>query len=201
YAFLVGFLLNGLAGFGWTDVRTFAVVRILTTTFLCGATWGLAYYVSYLYTGRTSVRLALGIYFIATYALLVSTFALSAAVSVRVGMYDTQIVYSPPIDPRVFVVVLALLSVPQFVAAMAFLALALRANDPPRRYRIVLVGASLIVWLGASLVAGRDLDTPLLLVRPVIGVLASLLVVLAYAPPAWVVRRLDAADDLSRLGG
>jgi hypothetical protein len=80
--------------------------------------------------------------------------------------------------------------VPQLAGAVAYAALWRRVEDATQRYRVLLVSLSLAAWFAGALVAAlSDPDSPVILARPLLGLVAAGAVVAAYAPPAWVQRR------------
>lgn len=98
----------------------------------------------------------------------------------------------------VAVVLLLLLLGPQIAAAVAFLRLAPRLDDPTPRYRVKMVGTAILVWFGVSLAGSlttmlTDLDLARhdawQVLSRVVGLGAVLTILAAYKPPAWVRRR------------
>ncbi|MEA3203187.1 MAG: hypothetical protein QOI63_862, partial [Thermoplasmata archaeon] len=83
---------------------------------------------------------------------------------------------------------------PQVVGALAYFTLFFRTDDPWARYRIGMVSLSLTVWFGSSVVAGLlgfGQDERWMLLSRLISLVAALVILMAYRPPAWVRRRLD----------
>lgn len=81
------------------------------------------------------------------------------------------------------------------IAIVAYLRLIGLAPDSTTRYRIGLVGTSLLVWLGAILIL-NSLDVAAHewnLILALLGLLAPLLVIAAYFPPPPLKRRWNLA--------
>lgn len=191
YVLLAGFLLNGLAAFGLTPLKLFVTVRTLALLVLCMALACLTFYLVFVFRGRLKDLPWIVGFYGGVYAFIVYVFAGLRAVDVRVGAFETRLVYDPSPAPATFALVIALLSLPQVLAAAANLALYRRVEGRSARFRVLMVSGSIALWFLSTLVA--DLggpDSPLALARPVFGILAAGCVLAAYAPPAWMQRRL-----------
>ena len=188
YAFLSGFVLNGLAFLDVTPVRLFVTIRTVSVITLCVAVWSLGHSVTFLVTGWRHARAAWAAGTAVTYLLVLWTFAGSTPTGVRVGAFDTMLVWTPAPEPALVAAVIALLTLPPTLAALAYFAVARRVEDPRARRRAYLVGASLTAWLLASLGAVAQVDNPLALARPLLGIVAGACVLAAYAPEARPTR-------------
>lgn len=190
YALLAGFALNGLAAFGLTPLKLFVAARSLALLVLCLALCALTFYLLFVFRGRLrDLPWVVGFYGFA-YAFVAFVLAGHRAVGVSVGAYETRIRFDPLPDPALFLAAVGLLTVPQFVTALAHVALARRVVDRSARYRALMVGGSLALWFASSLVADLGVpDSPFTLLRPAFGLLAAWTVLAAYAPPGWMRRR------------
>lgn len=160
----------------------------------CAAVAGLLYYLVYLHTGS---RRWLGplVAFYALYA--IAAFAILARIQpdgVAPGKWFVQWAYArPDVGVGLLAVMSLLLLLPQIVGAAVYLTLRGRVAERGARYRIAMVAWPLLAWLGSALLApaiqlgrfeawqagGR-----------LVGLVASLLILAAYRPPAWIRARL-----------
>ena len=163
---------------------------------------GLLYYMVYLYTGSSRWFRPIVLFYVLFYLALLALVAYrwSPPEGFTDNGWSIQALPEPESDlhPAVAIPFLLLLVGPQIAAAVAFLRLAPRLDEPTPRYRVRLVGTAILLWFGASLVASivgnltdvdlSGLDAWQVLTR-VLGLSAVLLILAAYKPPAWVRRR------------
>lgn len=176
--------LDLLAAAGSASFPVHVAWRYLSIPVLCVALWGLMGYLAYLFTGRAWTITATG----GLYALLAlaatAHVALSRPVGVVVMGWRTDLAYATAFEGGPFVLLLALLVLPQIVGAAAYLALAPRAPDRASRLRILLVGAGILVWLSSALVARMsDDDAWQFFSRPVLGLAVAGAILYAYHAP------------------
>jgi hypothetical protein len=187
------------AGLGVVDVALQETLLDVSLLVLCVGLWGLGYYLAYLFTGQTRWNWILAILYSIYYVFLVYFVVWAQPVGVDVRLYDAQIVYErdlAPLGPWLSIFGILLIG-PQFLGALAYASLLLRVKGALPRYRIGLVSATFLIWFGSSLVAGfvgiNDSEwwPP---VSQAIGVAAAWLILIAYNPPAAVLRRLEERD-------
>lgn len=150
---------------------------------------GLVAYLAHLVTGsRHAVTLVAAGTIVAFAALVAVLLALEPTGAVANG-WTIRFVFaraSERANPILAVAVLA----PAALASIAYLALLPRAADATARWRIALVGGGFALWLATALgtrLVGAD-TAPLALARAA-GLVATLAVLLAYAPPRWASER------------
>lgn len=169
-------------------VITFVHLEILV---LCAVLWGLLGYLTYLYTGR-SYLVVWSVWYGALY--LVLTYIITAATkTVTVTQGTVTLQYTNLVGGPVLDVLIALLLAPEFLGALLYFTLVFRSRDPTIRYRVTLVSWSLIAWFGLASInlagllgggfAAQLLDHSL-------GVIAAIVILLAYYPPRFVRARL-----------
>lgn len=179
-----------LAAQGWLSFPLGLTLDIIDVLAAVAALWGLVGYLTYVYTGRHYL-VPLSLFYFAFYAsVLYFEFAqYPYAISVQNGALVLSY-HSPggPIWLEAFVIFG--LIVPEFAGAFLYLSLYFRAPDPTRRFRILLVGLSILLWFGGALLTPATFDG---LLRNLVEVLAALLSLIAYAPPRSVRERLRLA--------
>lgn len=169
-------------------VVTFVHLEILI---LCAALWGLLGHLTYLYTGRNYL-VPWSVFYGALYLFL--TYIITAATKVvTVSQGTVSLQYSNLVGGPTLAILIVLLIVPEFIGAILYFTLIFRTQDPTIRYRVTLVSWSLIAWFGlASInvahVLGGGLAANLL--SNSLGVIAAIVIVLAYYPPRSIRARL-----------
>lgn len=205
-----GLWWSGLAGIsvysaittGWAamtppDLNLFVTFLLAALLVLCVALWGLAYYLAYVFSGRTSWRMPLAAFYGAFFVWLVYLVQVANPTSVTAGPWSVTVAYEHPVAgaPLSRVLVLLLL-LPLLVGAAAYLVLGFRAKGAMIRYRVRLVAGSLLAWFGSSLVAnfaGINQTAWWPWISRGISLAASLVILAAYQPPQWVRARLETA--------
>lgn len=194
------------AAAGYTDLALHVTLLHVALLVLFVGLWGVAYYLAYLFTGDKRWRWVLGVFYSVYYVWIVFLVVRAVPNRVEVGTYGAQLGYEHELtDFAPFVnLLLLLLILPQVVGAFAYFSLIFRVKAPMQRYRIGMVAGTFIVWFGSSIVASvLNLAETTLWWRPVsqaFGVVAALVVFLAYKPPRRVVRALEAREPRT-LGG
>ncbi len=167
-------------------------VVLLDVVFL----WGLTGYLIYLYTGRYHLVPLSAFYAVFYFAALYwEILGHPYALVVQAGALTllTQTVHAPALEAFVL---LALL-VPEIVSAILFLSLVRRSRDPFQRYRILMVGSSILLWFGI-LAFVPSTTVGWTLAKGVLEVLPALMCLLAYFPPVGLRRRF--AEQRQALG-
>jgi hypothetical protein len=185
----------GLGAMGVIDPAPLAGLGYLTSVPLGAAVGGLLYYLLYLLTGKR-----LGVPVGALYAAFV-LFAWAYTTSqapwhVEVGAWDARLVGAGSPDRRLLAVYGALLAVPPVLAAIAYAGLAWRLPRGPARARAAVLALALLqlfAALLASFLLGVASAPWFALVYESSALVAGLLAMLAYRPPAWARARLGLA--------
>lgn len=194
-AFLAGQgVVDLLAAAGSLPLWVAATFRIGSGPLLAVAAWGLAYHILFLWTGRRGLALPLGLYYAVAGVAYSAWLWAHRPVAVAVGDWSADVAYAEPVTGPLWNAVLASIGLPLVLGAMGYLALAPLVHRRDQRYRIVLVGASLLVWVVAGYsaqVAAGEVARFVAIV--VLGLFTAGSVLAAYFPPAPVRRWLAAA--------
>lgn len=165
----------------WALLNTIGVVSILS---LCVALWGLLYYLLVLFTNSQRLRwplaLGYGAFFV---AILYLVFRVQARTYYLDG-YTLTSVEGKTLEGSVVVLafIVAIL-LPQMLAALAYLSLYPKVQDPAQRRRVVLVGLSILLWFGTgfiSLIPGAAHSPYWQLATRLIGLAAAGVIYYAY---------------------
>jgi hypothetical protein len=162
------------------------------------ALWALLAYLLYVYQGTRRWWAPLGVFYVAVAFAMLAVVAYSRPESLAHGFGSVEAVAAHEVPRWVMVPILVAFLGPQVVASAAYLRLYRHAPDATTRYRVLLVSASLLVWLGATLLAeSLDIEADWWEAsRRLLGLGAALLVLMAYFPP----RILAARMGLRRVG-
>ncbi|HEX9816042.1 MAG TPA: hypothetical protein VGB18_03590 [Candidatus Thermoplasmatota archaeon] len=172
------------------------VIRYIRMGPLSIAAGSLLFFMLYLLTGRMVWRRWLVAAYSAFLAFTIYYAYLAEPVTVEVTAWAVRTV-GTPVPSWMVIVFGVLLAGPILLATFAYATLFFKVQDARQRYRLALLAISFIVWFGAILVGflagltSRDWF-PILYEAP--GLLAGLLVILAYQPPQWIQRRLAATS-------
>lgn len=186
----VGTLL-GLAGVLDPAVHT-ALLHLRAVPISIGA-FGLLYYLLYLYTGTTRWRLPLAAFYAVQFAFTIYYFQSLAPLRVEPTAWEIRIASTGTPDAAVSVAFGVLLAAPVLAAAAAYASLLRYLTDRTHRFRVGVVSLAFFQWFGAILVgflAGWTTREWFFLVYTVPGLLAAVLVLVAYRPPRLVRDRL-----------
>lgn len=195
---VVGAMRSGLYILDLLTVPVYSVLTQAGILLVVAALWGLLAYLLYLYTGsaRSLRPLTIGyaLFFIAIQLLVLSSGPVEALTD---DGWSVERVPDADFPEWVGLLFLIFLIGPQFAAAVAFLSLYPRVEDRTQRYRIALVGGSIMVWFGSVLLvsltgeAGTGLRESVQwqLGSRLLGVLAAAIILMAYLPPAWIQAR------------
>lgn len=164
---------------------------------------GLVYYLLYLYTGKRAIAWPIAAAYVALSIWLVY---LVEGFGPYVGVGESgmnEILYTREHPPWIALAYGLALVVPPIVGALAYAALWFQVQDRESRYRIVLVSSGILVWFGYSLfntvlsfITGDNASTfTFRLVSQLLGLVASVMVLIAFAPPRPVRRWLERARE------
>lgn len=179
--------LTLLASRDGLTLGTYLASRAISIPLVCGASAGLAIYLVFLYTGSMRWAAPLAVLYLAlASAFLYVTFSQPQTLVVRpwlVGLADE----APAIRA-----IYAFVGLPPILGSIALLALGARLQDRARRYRLFMLGGSILAYVGSGLVARLTAgDAVIFLSLVVLGLGAAAASVAAYHPPSFVRRALE----------
>jgi len=183
---------NLLGAFGITDLPLFVTISIVNLLVTCVALFGLMYYLVYLFSGNRQWLAPLVVFYIAYYIFLVYFIQASDPVSVVVEPWRTRLVYQEEISNPLVLVLLLVLLFPQIIGSLAYFTLYFRVKTSTQKYRILLVSWSIIIWFLSAFVvniAGISQLGWWQVVSRLIGLVAALMILMAYLPPLSIKRR------------
>jgi hypothetical protein len=189
---LIGGFQNLFGLVGLTSLSLFVTATYINILPACIALWGLLYYLIYLFTGNRRLLPPLVVFYIIYYVLLVYYTTASIPDSVEVGRWSTTLINRAPLTGPFFVILAALLLLPQIIGSIAYFTLYFRVTDVTQKYRILLVSGSIIIWLlspYAALAGGLQRQDWWQIVSRLIGLAAALTILMAYLPPHWLKQR------------
>jgi hypothetical protein len=194
---LSGAVISLLGAFnlaGLALVVTFNHVNLLA---ICVALFGLMYYLLYLFTGSRRLLLPLAIFYLVYYILLIYYIQARVPVGVTVGRWNAGLQFEQQATGPLFLIVLLLLIFPQVIGSLAYFTLYFRVKNITQKYRILLVSWSIIVWFMSAFlasIAGFGQEDWWQVASRLIGLSASLAILLAYDPLPWIRRRLGVSS-------
>lgn len=186
--------LDAAAFLGAPSLRWAVAAHVLMGPLLAVAACGLAYHIAFLWSGRSWWAVPLAFYYGAagaTYSLWV---LLHRPNAVEADAWGSGLAFALPLEGAVWSALLASFGLPLVLGSLAYLALAAKVRAREARYRIVLVGSSLLLWVTsgyAAQVAGGGLAR--FVAIAVLGLATAAAVMAAYFPPAPVRRWLARA--------
>ncbi len=168
---------------------TFEMIDLVVVSVLL---WGLVGFLVYVYSGKyhlgwLTVYFA-SFYVVATYYILSE---MPYAVGTQAGLPMLEYAGTGNLALALYVV-LGILG-PELVGAILYLTLLRRAHDATRRFRIALIGSSILLWFGLDLFIPSN-TTEEVLVRSLLQFIPPLMALLAYFPPARLRARLGLAS-------
>lgn len=183
------------ASLGYTNFPLQLVYSLVQRLLLSVSLVGLMYYLLFLLTSRDWLRV-LVVFYTLYFLVLVYSLYSSGPASVYVGSWRTDL-QPTQANPIAFAVVnFVMLVVPPVAAALAyFFRFYRRASGRVIRYRVALVSWSLTLWWVMAVVAGQREafgNEEFQLVNRFSGLVASLLILAAYRPPARLRHWLEA---------
>lgn len=145
---------------------------------------GLLSYLWYLYKGERK-DIAIGVFYAVVYVAAAWTILARGITGFEVTSAGAIVQYGRdlPAQGLVDLAFFALFLVPQILGVIAYLSLRSVTREPQARRRILVVGVSLLLWIGSSLVAalvGIQDDTRWLLFLQLVSVGAALAILSAY---------------------
>jgi len=198
---IVEFLLAAYllpAALGLRDLALAVTLINILLVLYAVAVGGLFYYLVFLYTGSSRafwpVVLAYGAFALGLLYLV--------AWMQPMGFDDStglaSLTFTRELQGAPTIVLGLAFSLPVVLAALGYGSLYWRTREPTPRFRIAVVALSFMGWFGWSatssalqLSARFPSSRILLFVNSGIALAAALLVVAAYRPPRWIVRRLE----------
>jgi hypothetical protein len=154
--------------------------------------WGLVGSLVYVYRGRYYL-LGLGVLYSAFY--VASVYAIFAQGPYAVSMVTgtPSLVYANPAGPNVALALQLVVLIPELVGACLYLSLLRQAEDRTVRWRISLVGSSILLWVAIhAFVPSAGYDW--IFAKTILDVLPAILSLLGLVPPAWIRRKLGIAS-------
>jgi hypothetical protein len=164
---------------------TFVLTSILVdVAFL----WGLVGFLTYVYTGRYHL-LELSVFYAAFYSVAIYWILAQHpyAVATQAGLPVVQ--YTTAAIPAFTVVIVIGLLAPEIVGAFLYLSLLRRTDDRAQRYRISLVGGSILLFFALDIIIPATSGDWVLL-KNLLLVVPGLISLIALSPPEWVRSRL-----------
>lgn len=160
--------------------------RVVMIPVLCAATWGIAFYLTYLYTGDARAARPLA----AFYALVALVF-FYATYSVPQSLTVERWIITLDDSSTLYKLVYALVGLPPIVASVAYLLLLRRVKGLEQRYRILLAASAILLYVASGLAARLSANDAIIFATLVpLGFLAAGISLAAYYPPRFMKRRL-----------
>ncbi len=176
-----------LAGAGVLTLAAAYAAQLLVVLVTCLLLWALIGYLVYVYYGRYHLAYVSGFYAVFYLAALYYTVLTNPyGFVVRHGV--VTLLTSPVTATPLTVFIVLGLIVPEFVCAGLYLSLLRRTHDRSQRFRITVVGVSIVAWFAIDLFFPTS-SVPLVLARSVLLLAPAVATLLAYLPPAWVRSR------------
>lgn len=189
-----GAIRSALAAAGLDTFANVSALESATTPLYCIAAACLVIYVVHLHTGRTTHALPVAVYYMLMIPVLRYPVLLAHPIGYEVTPWQLNYVYDQPLQgPTLTLAVLAVLG-PLLAALAAYATLAFRVHDAATRYRILCITLGLGLWVGTEALAfttGAAGSAAGEIGRRLVALAATGVVLAAYAPPAFVRRRLD----------
>lgn len=185
-------VLNLLGAFGITSLPLFTTFTLMNLFLICVALCGLMFYLLYLFTGNPRLLVSLAGFYFVYYFFLVYYIQARMPVGVMVERWRAVLEYQNQIQGPLFLVALLLLVFPQILGSLAYFMLYFQVKTVTQKYRVLLVSWSIIIWFLSTLLAslsGLAEQDWWQIVSRLIGLSASLVILMAYQPPSWVKRR------------
>jgi hypothetical protein len=189
---LVGGFLNLCGALGLMILPLFVTATYINILVICIALCGLVYYLIYLFTGNSRLLVPLATSYLIYYVLLVYYITASIPEKINVDHWRTTVAYRAPLTGPFFVILIALLLLPQVMGGLAYFTLYFRVTEVTQKYRTLLVSWSIIVWFlspFAALAGGLAQQDWWQLMSRLIGLAAALTILMAYLPPRWLKQR------------
>ena len=154
----------------------------------CAFLWGLVGALVYVYTGRYHL-VELSVFYASFYVVVLYYVIAQAPYGVALIAGIPALEYStPPIIALSVVVILGILA-PEIGGAILYLSLLRRTTDRTQRFRISMVGTSILLWWALDVFVPSSTGS-WVLARTILEVIPGVLTIVAILPPGWVQRRL-----------
>jgi len=190
---LLGSARSFLGSVGVLDLPVHETISLLTIVPLVAALGGLLYYLLYIHTGRAGILRPLIVAHVALYVFYLYVSVWLQPTGVRVETWNVSLDSSRELTGPLLGFTLFTILGPVLIAAIGYFTLFFRTHDRTTRYRIAVVSGAFVVWFGSALFAavtqvGDASWWPI--VSRLIALAATLALVTAYRPPAWLQERL-----------
>lgn len=189
-----GGVVSILDGMGNTDLAARTALSVLGMVSVCAAVWGLVNYVTYLYWGNRLAFVPGLVFYAMIFVVMVYALASDPA---EIGAWHRSVVTLAILTGPVLSAAIIAFLLPAIAALVAYGGLYRKVETRAQRYRILLATGSLASWFGVAIVAraaGFAAAPAWIAAARVIALCAAIGVLIAYAPPAWIQRRLDAVE-------
>ena len=189
---LIGGLLSLFGAFGVTDLAVFVTATYINMLLSCVALLGLFYYLTYLFTGNSRWLPRLAILYFVFYILIIYQITASSPESVILERWSTTLSYRVPLTGTFITILIVLLFASQLFGGFAYFTIYFRVPEATKKYRILLVSWSIIIWfLTPFLGVAGELTRQdwWQIVSRLIGLAAALMILLAYFPPEKLKQR------------
>jgi hypothetical protein len=183
---------------GVQSLAPYMAQSLVNTAILIVAFWGLLFYLIYLYVGRRSWAIPLGVFYALFFiGLLAYTFVVLQPTGVTIADGAATVTNANQPDPIYAIVTILLLLAPPIIAALVYFSLYFRVRENQQKYRVLLVSVSILVWFGSPLIGwalGATSADWWTYASRVIGLLAVLVIYWAYYPPQFIQQRFKVAS-------
>lgn len=180
---------------GYFNDRMYVAVIYLNVVVLCLSLWCLISYFAYLRLGPPAIRYWIVALYVAYYFLLTYHITAGQPTGAEVGAWRANLSSGgPPAPPLRQLLILALLALPELVAALSYLFLLRHVSDRTARYRILLVSFGVVAWTASILLVAlpfSESSAPIQVTSRLVGIAGALLALLAYLPPRWLRTRIQ----------
>ncbi len=186
-------IFNLLGAVGITELSLFLTFTQFNVLAICIALFSLVYYILYLFTGNHKTLAPLTILYIAYYVILMYYVNSSVPTGVSVGRWSAGLSYEQQSTGPLVTLIVILLIFPQVIAGIAYFTLYFRVKEVTQKYRVAVVSGSIIIWFLSAFIASisglSQFDWWQILSR-LIGLGATLAILMAYRPIPWIKQRL-----------
>jgi hypothetical protein len=193
---LAGALNEALAAAGDVDVQTHRVLGDLAILPLVLALWGLVSYLAYIYAGSRKVFAPVTAFHVLVLGLLAGLVAYLTPTGLTTNDWGVQVQYEQTVSGPLLALVILVILVPALAAAALYGTLYFRTTDRTARYRIGMTSGAFLLWFGVAALAtptGLSGWYWYPLVSRAVGLVATLMVILAYRPPRALRERYGVA--------
>lgn len=190
-------MLNLVGAIGLTSLPIFLTFTQLNILAACAGFYGLMYYLSYIFTGNKKVLVPLTLAYIVYYGLLMYYLNVSNPIGVSIDRWSVNLDYQQEAVTPLAIFLAILLVFPQIIGSLAYFTLYFRVKEITQKYRVALVSWSIIIWFLSAFIASiaglSQYDWWQILSR-LIGLGATLTILLAYQPTNWIKNRFGVSS-------